>query len=67
MNRHAKRISNSLRPQIDNVKGYILEAIDRGSYFDADGYVGKTAIKELRQAGFKIKYYRERGSYKGDK
>lgn len=53
--------------KIDIVKGYILSALDRDVYFDADGYVGKTAIKELRQAGFKIKYYRERGSYKGDK
>jgi hypothetical protein len=67
MNKDAKRISNSWRPQIDIVKGYILSALDRGVYFDADGYVGKTAIKELRQAGFKIKYYRERRSYKGDK
>jgi hypothetical protein len=67
MNRFAKTISTSLRPQIDIVKGYILSALDRGVYFDTDGYVGKTAIKELRQAGFKIKYCRKRGSYKVDK
>lgn len=53
MNRGAKRISNSLRPKIQILKGYIREST-RG--FDGDGYVFKQAIRELKKEGIKIVY-----------
>ena len=62
MNRDAKNISSSLRPQIETTKGHIRAS--NGKWFDADGYVGKTAIKELRAAGWIIEYDRTRGSYR---
>lgn len=62
MNRDAKNISSSLRPQIEMTKGHIRNS--GGKWFDADGYVGKTAIKELRAAGWEIKYNKDRGSYR---
>lgn len=65
MNKDVKRISNSLRPDIDRVKSYILSALDRKVFFYVDG-VGKIAIKELRQYGYKIKYHRNKGSYRVD-
>ncbi|MDA9818196.1 hypothetical protein N9C35_04065 [Flavobacteriaceae bacterium] len=66
MNKDSKTISNSLRPQIDICKSNILSALSREIFFDVDGYVGKNAIKELRQNGYKIKYHHSRGSYKID-
>tara|TARA_R110000824_G_scaffold154155_2_gene326096 strand:- start:302 stop:502 length:201 start_codon:yes stop_codon:yes gene_type:complete len=64
MNRNAKRISSSLRPNIDRVKGFILEAINKGKSFDVDGYVGKTALSEVRKLGYNIKYFRDECHYK---
>lgn len=62
MNRDAKNISSSLRPQIEMTKGHIRTS--GGKWFDADGYVGKTAIKELRAGGWNIEYNKDRGSYR---
>lgn len=62
MNRDAKNISSSLRPLIEMSKGHIRTS--GGRWFDADGYVGKTAIKELRKSGWSIEYNRDRGSYR---
>lgn len=62
MNRDAKCISRSLRPRIEIFKNHIRNS--GGRWFDADGYVGKTAVRELRAAGLHITYNRERGSYR---
>jgi hypothetical protein len=62
MNRDAKNISSSVRPQIEMTKNNIRNSA--GRWFDADGCVGKTAIKELRQYGIQIEYNRARGSYR---
>ena len=51
MNRDAKNISSSLRPQIETIKGYIVDSVRP---FDGDTYAFKTAIKELRAAGHLI-------------
>ena len=51
MNRDAKRISNSLRPQIETIKGYIRDAVRP---FDGDGYTFRQAVKELRAEGWRI-------------
>ena len=64
MNRNAKRISNSLRPSIDRVKGFILEAINKGKSFDVDGYIGKTALFEVRKMGYNIKYFKDKCHYR---
>lgn len=57
-----KTISSSLRPQIELCKGHILTS--GGRWFDADGYVGKTAVRELRQSGTNIEYDPNRQSYR---
>ncbi len=62
MNRDSKNISSSVRPQIEMTKGHIRTSA--GRWFDCDGYVGKTAIKELRASGVKIEHDRIRGSYR---
>ena len=62
MNRDAKNISSSVRPLIETTKNNIRNS--QGRWFDCDGYVGKTALKELRQHGIKIEYSRDRGSYR---
>ena len=64
MNRDAKRISSSLRPDIDRVKGFILEAVNKGKTFDVDGYFGKTALSEVRKLGYNIKYFKNKCHYK---
>lgn len=46
MNRHSKRISTSLRPQIENIKSNIRSFSGRG--FDGDGYPFKQALKEMK-------------------
>lgn len=53
MNRHAKSIKSTLRPQIENIKGYILDS-KRG--FDGTGYAFKKAMSELRRDGHSINY-----------
>jgi hypothetical protein len=60
MNRDAKRISNSLRPLIERIKGSIRQATRP---FDGDGYAFKTALKELRQEGMKFKYVAAKAHY----
>lgn len=60
MNRDAKNISRSLRPQIEMTKGYIRTAT---TLFFGDGYPFRQAIHELRKAGLKIKYHRSKGHY----
>ena len=60
MNRDAKNISSSLRPQIDHVKGYIRNATRP---FDGNGYVFTTALKELRKEGLNIKRNRAMCNY----
>ena len=62
MNRDAKNISSSLRPQIEMAKRHIRNSA--GRWFDADGYVGKKALKELREVGWEIEYNNARGSYR---
>lgn len=62
MNRDAKNISRSLRPQIEMIKTSILTSA--GRWFDADGYTGKTALRELRAAGLRILFDRARSSYR---
>jgi hypothetical protein len=62
MNRDAKNISCSARPQIEMTKAHIRSS--RGAWFDSDGYVGRVAIKELRAGGWIIEYSRRRGSYR---
>lgn len=52
MNRHSKRISNSLRPRIDTLKCMIRYA---PAPFDGYGLL-KTAISELRKEGLVIIY-----------
>ena len=60
MNRDAKTIKCSLRPDIEIVKGYIRDSIRP---FDGSGYVFKSAIKELRDEGIKILYIKEKCHY----
>ncbi|WP_282679552.1 hypothetical protein [Shewanella xiamenensis] len=60
MNRDSKRISNSSRGQIDNIKGYIRDA---KRPFDGDGYPFKQALRELRKEGMLIKYIPEKCHY----
>lgn len=60
MNRDAKNISSSHRPEITKIKGYIREA--KGA-FDGCGYPFKQALKELRQEGYKITYNRKTFMY----
>lgn len=60
MNRNAKNISSSLRPQIEIVKGYIRSS-ERP--FDGDGYVFQKAVSELRKSGWVIKFIRAKDHY----
>jgi hypothetical protein len=62
MNRDAKNIKSNSRIQIHTCKCQIMTT--NGRWFDADGHVGKTAIKELRTSGWAIEYNKERGSYR---
>ena len=61
MNRHAKRISNSCRPEIERTKGYIRNS--NGKWFDGSGYIFKVALREMRESGYVIKYNRKKCSY----
>ena len=56
----SKRISCSVRAQIENIKFNIRGATRP---FDGDGYAFKTAIKELRKCGYTIKHHREKCHY----
>ena len=47
MNRDAKKINSSSRPDIEKVKSYIR--MDDGRGFDGDGYVFKTAVREMKK------------------
>lgn len=60
MQRGAKRISNSIRPQIDNIKSEIRGAVRP---FDGCGSAFKTALQELRAEGIAIKYVAEKCHY----
>lgn len=60
MNKDAKRINPSLRPQIEKVKGYIRDSLRP---FDGNGYIFKTAISELKKEGLQIKYIKEKCHY----
>ena len=60
MNKDAKTISNSLRPQIEKVKSYIRDA---KRPFDGDGYIFKQAVKELRNEGLNIIRQKEQCNY----
>jgi hypothetical protein len=60
MNKDAKNIKVSLRPEIERVKGYIRDA---KRPFDGDGYVFKTALKELRKEGLNITHIKEKCHY----
>ncbi|RYY74533.1 MAG: hypothetical protein EOO52_13290 [Gammaproteobacteria bacterium] len=65
MNRDSKRISNSLRPSIENIKGHIRSNTGRG--FDGDGYPFKQAVREMKvelgKQGKTIKYCNHKCSY----
>ena len=68
MNRDAKCISRSLRPDIERVKSCIRDnAFGRRCMFDGDGFVFKTALKEMRaellKSGIRIKYERKGAVY----
>jgi hypothetical protein len=60
MNRDAKTISSSCRPEIERVKSYILDAVRP---FDGDGYIFRTALSELRKEGVKIAYIKNKCHY----
>lgn len=60
MNRDAKTISCSQRPDIERVKSYIINSIRP---FDGSGYVFKTALSELRKQGLNIVYIKEKCHY----
>lgn len=60
MNKDAKNISSTLRPEIERVKGYIR---DTRRPFDGNGYVFRTALTELRREGFYIRYDRKQCHY----
>ena len=61
MNRDAKRINPNHTAAINRVKGYIRNSNGRGFY--DDGYVFKTAVRQLRQEGMNIVYDRIKCSY----
>ena len=63
MNRDAKRINPSLRPQIDQLKHRIRHT---DNMFDGNGYAFETAIRELRKEGIPIKYDRRAAVYYKD-
>ncbi|MEI8659401.1 hypothetical protein [Vibrio sp. Hal054] len=60
MQRGAKRISNSSRREIDNIKSNIRSAVRP---FDGDGHPFRQALKELRNEGMIIKYVRVKCHY----
>lgn len=60
MNRHAKTISNSVKPKIRTLKSQIASTKNP---FDGCGYIFKQALKELREEGFVIKYQKEKCRY----
>ncbi|MDN0082416.1 hypothetical protein QU487_06565 [Crenobacter sp. SG2305] len=60
MQRGSKTISNSMRPQIENLKANIRAAIRP---FDGTGSAFKTALKELRAEGLRIVYVAEKCHY----
>ncbi|UTZ34954.1 hypothetical protein HB762_27205 (plasmid) [Vibrio campbellii] len=60
MQRGAKRISNSHRREIDNIKSNIRCSVRP---FDGDGYPFKQALKELRDEGMNITYVRDKCHY----
>lgn len=60
MDRDAKRINPSQRPQIEKVKSYIRYAVRP---FDGTGRIFKTAISELRKEGLSIIYIKEKCHY----
>jgi hypothetical protein len=62
MNRDAKNIRTTCRPQIDNIKLAILTSA--GRWFDIYGHAGTTALRELRRTGHRIEYNRTRASYR---
>lgn len=62
MYRGAKTISNSLRPRISTLKN-LIRFSTCGFDGDRDSHVFKTALKELRQEGLKIKYVKEKCHY----
>lgn len=55
-----KTISNSLRPQIDNIKSNIRGAVRP---FDGTGRAFKQALVELRGEGMVIHYVAEKAHY----
>jgi hypothetical protein len=67
VNADAKNISSNCRPQIERVKCCIRNnAYSRGNMFSGDGYIFKTAIKEMRKelvGKFNIEYHRGAASY----
>lgn len=56
-----KRIKSNIRSAIDATKGNIISSF---GWFDVDGYIGRTAIRELRASGYEIRYDNKRGSYR---
>ncbi len=60
MNRDSKRINPSLRSRIEIVKSAIRGT---NNMFDGDGYVFKTALKELKHEGLNIVYDRKAAVY----
>ncbi len=54
---------NTLRPDIERVKGFIRDA---QRMFSGDNYVFKTAVRELRTEGYKITYHRRADVYTVD-
>jgi len=61
MNRDAKRISSNFKADISRIKSFILATNGRGFY--GDRYPLRKAVKELREAGYKIVYKRDTCSY----
>lgn len=60
MNRGAKSIKCTMRPQIENIKCNIRDSVRP---FDGDGYAFKTALKELKADGMHFKYIAEKCHY----
>lgn len=60
MNKDAKNIRCTVRPEIERVKGYIRDA---SRPFDGSGYIFRTALRELRREGMIIRYDRNLSHY----
>ena len=61
MNRDAKSVKSNWNREISFIEGWILDSHGRG--FDGNGYPFKTAVRNLRRKGHKIKYSRTKCNY----